>query len=54
MSSTFTGQFQAAIDLTIGSPKYKLFVMTPHAEDFDGTKGFNHLIDKAMLNVYSP
>ncbi len=45
---------QAAIDLAIGKPKYKLFVMTPHAEDFDGTKGFNHLIDKAMLNVYSP
>lgn len=28
--------------------------MTPHPENFDGAKSFNYLIDKAMLNVYSP
>lgn len=32
--------------------QYALFVMRPHADDFDGAGLFQDLVDKAVLDVY--
>ena len=33
---------------------YYLFIMSPHANDFDGVVFFNNLIDKSVLNINTP
>ena len=47
----FSGENDALVEVAAIDPALRLFIVSPHAEDFDGMLGIMDLIHETMLDI---